>query len=104
MKNGIELITEERARQVSKEGWTALHDSEHYMGEMAEAACCYAQAAQMVGHGLPMHTIEETPGEWPWDAEWWKPGADRVRNLVKAGALIAAEIDRLQRLREHTAL
>jgi hypothetical protein len=34
---------------------------------------------------------------WPWDAEWWKPSPDSVRNLVKAGALIAAEIDRLQR-------
>jgi hypothetical protein len=35
--------------------------------------------------------------DWPWDASWWKPSNDPVRNLVKAGALIAAEIDRLQR-------
>ncbi len=35
---------------------------------------------------------------WPWDEEWWKPDNDAVRNLAKAGALIAAEIDRLQRL------
>lgn len=41
---------------------------------------------------LPAH------GAWPWDASWWKPSADPIRNLVKAGALIAAEIDRLQRL------
>jgi hypothetical protein len=35
---------------------------------------------------------------WPWDQKWWKPSDDPVKNLVKAGALIAAEIDRLQTL------
>lgn len=35
---------------------------------------------------------------WPFDASWWKPSNDPIRNLIKAGALIAAEIDRLQRL------
>jgi len=39
---------------------------------------------------------------WPWDEEWWKPDNDAVRNLAKAGALIAAEIDRLQRLQPNT--
>lgn len=38
-----------------------------------------------------------SPREWPWDASWWKPSPDPIANLVKAGALIAAEIDRLQR-------
>ena len=32
--------------------------------------------------------------DWPWPPEFWKPSDDPVRNLVKAGALIAAEIDR----------
>jgi hypothetical protein len=36
---------------------------------------------------------------WPWSFEWWKP-KDRIRNLVRAGALIAAEIDRLQAMQE----
>ena len=35
--------------------------------------------------------------DWPWGSEYWKPSEDPVRNLVKAGALIAAEIDRLNR-------
>lgn len=35
----------------------------------------------------------------PWDAEWWKPSADPIRNLEKAGALLAAGIDRLIALR-----
>lgn len=36
---------------------------------------------------------------WPFSQEWWKPTPDdRIRELAKAGALIAAEIDRLQRM------
>lgn len=37
---------------------------------------------------------------WPWATDWWKPSDDPITNLVRAGALIAAEIDRL--LREAT--
>ena len=70
---------------------------------MAEAAICYTQAAQFLGEGITANQLLDTPECWPWDHEWWKPSDDPVRNLVKAGALIAAEIDRLQRLREHTA-
>ena len=41
------------------------------------------------------------PPTWPWDESWFKPTPDdRIRELVKAGALILAEIDRLQRLKE----
>jgi hypothetical protein len=39
---------------------------------------------------------EQPPG-WPWGTSWFKPSGDDIRDLVKAGALIAAEIDRLQR-------
>jgi hypothetical protein len=38
------------------------------------------------------------PKDWPWDLSWLKPSPDPKHNLVKAGALIAAEIDRLNRL------
>lgn len=38
---------------------------------------------------LPAH------GAWPFDAPSWKPSEDPIKNLVRAGALIAAEIDRL---------
>jgi hypothetical protein len=38
---------------------------------------------------------------WPWDRAWWKPSPNnRIRDMEKAGALIAAEIDRLQRSQE----
>lgn len=86
MKTGIELITEERQRQVTKEGWTPEHDDKHSNGEMALAAACYAKPES-----------ERIYEPWPWAASWWKPTPDnRIRELQKSGALIAAEIDRLQ--------
>ena len=107
MKTGIELIAEERARQVYKEGWTSEHDDEHAHEEMATAAACYAlpdhlrkPTSQGIIPGSPRSTTQRVrvPWRWPWDAEGWKPTPeDRIKELTKAGALIAAEIDRLQR-------
>lgn len=94
-KTGIELISEERKRQIEKEGWSAEHDSSHYEGELAIAASIYAAPDNIRDYGDD-HEYE-VPYFWPWDKEWWKPSPeDRIRELVKAGALIAAEIDRLQ--------
>lgn len=80
------------------EGWTPRHDDEHGGGQMADAAKGYLLCAVLRERGTPMsdRRIQLAPG-WPWDAEWWKPSPDPIRNLVKAGALIAAEIDRLER-------
>lgn len=86
----LSLIGAERRRQIEVEGWSPEHDdAEHGNGELAMAAACYA---------LPHDDDEPTdpPEFWPWAESWWKPG-DRVRELVKAGALIVAEIERLQR-------
>lgn len=88
MKTGIELITEERQRQMDVEGWTPEHDDEHNDQSLLGAAVCYAERTLM-GEG-------RTTYNWPWDEMWFKP-SDDVRNLVKAGALIAAEIDRVNR-------
>jgi hypothetical protein len=87
---GVEMIAAERERQVNSEGWDASHDDEHDSGELTEAAIAYAEASQWEEH-------EGTPVNWPWDEKWWKPSPDPIRNLTKAGALIAAEIDRLIR-------
>jgi hypothetical protein len=104
MKTGIELIADERERQVTSEGWTTAHDDSHDDGELAQAASCYANIAAAVGRGVPVEDIRGfyTDGydsllEWPWEESWWKPSEDLVRNLVRAGALIAAELDRLSR-------
>lgn len=82
--SGIGLITTERQRQMTAEGWTPEHDDAHDKRELVYAAIRYAS---------PMPTFHF----WPWEEAWWKPSDDPIRNLVKAGALIAAEIDRLQR-------
>lgn len=39
-------------------------------------------------------------GGWPWSRAWWKP-ASRRRCLIKAGALILAEIERIDRAESH---
>ena len=89
--SGADLIAAERQRQIGVEGWTPEHDAEHDHGELIAAGVCYAMAADPDGAG---DTAEDW---WPWEESWWKPSNDPVRNLVRAGALIAAEIDRLQR-------
>jgi hypothetical protein len=89
---GAKLIAAERRRQVEAEGWTPEHDAQHAAGELARAAACYAlpQRERTTSPGLPF------PRGWPWGVRAWKPEpGDRVRELVKAGGLIAAEIDRL---------
>lgn len=97
MKTGIELIAEERQRQIEKEGWTAEHDAEHTNEALAMAAVCYALPSTLRHYSYNPLIKENVPDFWPWDAKWWKPSPDdRVKELIKAGALISAEIDRLQ--------
>jgi hypothetical protein len=90
MPTGVELIAEERNRQVEKEGWTPEHDKQHRDGELAVAGASYA-----VYHTDAQVLDSTLDNAWPWDEKWWKPSKDPIRNLVKAGALIAAEIDRI---------
>lgn len=91
MKTGIDYISAERERQVNEEGWSNEHDTHYKDSELAYAAVSYA---------LPDDSrygyLDEKPEHWPWHDKWWKPTPDdRIRELSKAGALIAAEIDRL---------
>ena len=79
----------ERQRQISGEGWSTGHDDEHTESEMALAAACYACAAAG-------YRRSAMPPMWPWSEAWWKPANGR-RDLVRAGALILAEIERLDR-------
>ena len=82
------LIAAERVRQQNEEGWTPEHDDRHVSGELVVAAACYALPSRFVTRHA----------NWPFERSAWKPVPDdRVRELKKAGALIAAEIDRLLR-------
>lgn len=95
-------IARERERQMSVEGWTLEHDDSHRDGAMALAAATYAARAssrpvlQMVEHGPVTVRVDVLKLLWPWSHGWWKSTTPR-RNLVKAAALIVAEIERLDR-------
>lgn len=92
ISGGVKLIAEERQRQIEKEGWTPEHDDQHTDEELAIAAACYVMPQELRENGIV------TPLAWPWHPDWWKPTPNnRIRELTKAGALIAAEIDRLKR-------
>jgi hypothetical protein len=82
-------VLAERSRQIESEGCTLDHDNGYQGGELSRAAACYALTADS-------QELDGAPPEWPWPAAWWKPTTER-RNLIKAGALILAEIERLDR-------
>lgn len=108
---GAQLIVAERRRQRCVEGWTAEHDDQHKDRSMAMVCALYA---------APVPLFELTGGRtsysfvdpWPdsWSGEWDKRRRDsrgrpkdksldeQVSDLTKAGALAAAEIDRILRL------
>lgn len=92
MSKALEDISAERKRHIKEEGWTFDHDDQHAKGELAAAASCYSLPPQQ----RSAYWSNSVPRYWPWHHSWWKPG-DRRRELVKAGALILAEIERLDR-------
>lgn len=91
-------VRAERRRQITEKGWTVEHDDEHACGEIASLAAFYAMPAGVrdwlatdTGYGATFGQAILPAG---WSA---KVGDDRRRELVKAGALILAEIERLDR-------
>ncbi|MCW9596636.1 hypothetical protein [Klebsiella michiganensis] len=93
-------VLAERQRQVTAEGWSSKHDDQYKNTELAFAASCYAFHAaaaswDLEDDGIP-YDSHPVPKQWPWDPSWWKP-TDARRDLVKAGALILAEIERIDR-------
>lgn len=85
-------VLAERERQKAVEGWTPEHDDKYTHGELPSAAACYAvPEAAYWGPSRDRSALR-----WPWQVQWWKSGDPR-RNLVKSGALILAEIERLDR-------
>jgi hypothetical protein len=100
---GIELIAAERKRQIEEEGWNDSFVDSCMMNELSDAAVCYALSKKdrdldvLVCDGV-QYLFNRL---WPWYDKQWKPTPNnRIRELEKAGALAAAEIDRLLRLEE----
>ena len=98
---GIELIQQERTRQIEKEGYNLFGDKlKNARGELAFAAAYYAagtknlyQGGEIADCGKKGFKVKQF---FPWEDEYLKlEKHDRIKQLQIAGALIAAEIDRL---------
>ncbi len=92
--NGIGLIAIEREYQLTECGFTPAHDDQHTKRELQWAALAYLDFPQ---------SDTTVRFFWPWDVESWKPTGEPLRDLAKAGALIAAEMDRLLRIEARNA-
>lgn len=88
LSNAVQSVIAERQRHQSVEGWTPEHDDQYSKSQLLWASSCYVLNA--------IHPFNRIPFGWPWAPEWWKPTNPR-RDLVKAGALILAEIERIDR-------
>jgi len=97
-------IIHEREAHTTREGWTAEHDDQHADGELWKAAHFYVNTAL----NSPVWAYTNFRTKWPWDPEWFKPWKkdpagnytaeiDKERCLIKSGALILAEQERLER-------
>ncbi|MGU4134968.1 hypothetical protein [Pseudomonas aeruginosa] len=82
-------VQAERRRQITAEGWTPDHDDLYCAAELPRAAAAYILSG----------ANDEAPAIWPFSAKWWKP-RDARANYMRAGALILAEIERLDRAAE----
>jgi len=94
-KNGSKAaqdVLAERKRQIEVEGWSPAHDDDHNDRSLSKAAALYS--------GDRRKWNKAAPPDWPWDTSWWKPKSIR-EDLVRAGALILAEIERLDRQTNH---
>ena len=107
MKSGIELIAEERQRQTEKEGYDKEHDNQHDGGELAIAACMLASPYLTYYKCDYANSFSFEVNAINWDLDVPTAGnvilsnntygdKRRIKQLKQAGALIAAEIDRLQ--------
>ncbi len=93
MSKGVELIAIERKRQIEELGYDYDNDSLYGKNQLADAGICYAM--QQSDRDLENEEgVALNVAIWPWDKKYWKPTPeDRVRELTKAGALIASQID-----------
>jgi hypothetical protein len=89
----MDIIKEERERQVKEEGHLADIDAMIYDGpDLTLAAMSYEKHVEK---GLSSYA-QRPPHIWPWEHSWWKPKSRR-QNLIRAGALYMAERERLER-------
>jgi hypothetical protein len=85
MARALSDIREARVRQVREKGYSPDHDDQYRSDELERAAATYALART-----YPQGRL------WPWHPRYWKPRSHR-ENLVRAGALIVAAIEKIDR-------
>ena len=86
---GAADVLAERRRQIDEEGWTQEYDAQYPPGMLSDAGATYALWAGFM-RPVPPQSWPKI-GDWP---KWWKQ-KDQRRDLVRAAALIIAEIDLL---------
>lgn len=96
---GATLIANERTRQMLVEGYTPEADDRYTEGEFIRAASAYTWA---VWQRMQGHEVTTVPTGWPWAPEDFKPRCDQ-RDLIRAAALLSAEVDRIERLEARKA-
>ena len=77
--DAVRLVEAERHRHFRR-GYDAAHDDQFWRGELVDMA------------GWWLHP-DSSIVDWPWDDDWPEHG-ERVDDLIKAAALIVAEVDR----------
>ncbi|AYF32174.1 hypothetical protein CSH63_33000 [Micromonospora tulbaghiae] len=82
----LALIGAERIRHLEVKGYDANHDDQYRDGELAGMALWYADD-------------ESSAIDWPGNLDDLPARGDRLQDLVRAGSLLAAEVDRLLRER-----
>lgn len=104
MSDCIREVTLERRRQIEALHYDTTHDDRHPGGELVRAAICYASVSAMVAafRNGEARAADDTskiavPINWPFEPTYWRPRTMR-RNLIKAAALIIAEIERIDRM------
>lgn len=101
--NFLQLVHEERMRQIDEKHYMPRHDDK-YTYELSRAAAAYALAEFDRSNFNPQFGFlgDEKPSPvWPWNKAFWKPEPNnRKRELIKAAALLFADFDRISRLEE----
>jgi hypothetical protein len=89
----LKLIIEERIRQTLVEGYTLAHDDEHTDGQLAMLAAAYALSSRGVKHYD--EALQEVASVLNF-SDWFDKfkSQDPIHDLVRAGALILAELER----------
>lgn len=101
MTRGAREVLAERQRQVTAEGWSEAHDDTHTDASMAMVAALYAAPRDNLM--VAVHTADSISLADPWPASWSAKRWDkrkthaRRKRLVIAGALILAELERMDR-------